>query len=160
MNKPDILRNRFETLFNINWCFGLRDKSLTRITCIITCRIKGYNFYCIACVRKIRQLVTQNFEKFSNLPIKEPKKCEEIKAGTIYIAPPNLHMTLINVKITLRFGPKINHSRPAIDPLFYSAALCYGPFAIGIVVTGLLDDGAAGLLAIKMSRYYYCPRSL
>jgi two-component system chemotaxis response regulator CheB len=58
-------------------------------------------------------------------------------------------MSLLDGKIILRFGPKINHSRPAIDPLFYSAALFYGPLAIGIILSGLLDDGAAGLLAIK-----------
>ena len=69
--------------------------------------------------------------------------------GTIYIAPPDQHMLLDGPVIRLSRGPKEHHARPAIDPLFRSAALDYGPRAIGVVLTGMLDDGSAGLRAIK-----------
>ncbi|MBG6077678.1 chemotaxis protein CheB [Polaromonas sp. CG_9.11] len=71
------------------------------------------------------------------------------RPGTIYIAPPDQHMLLDGHVIRLSRGPKEHHARPAIDPLFRSAALNYGPRAIGVVLTGMLDDGSDGLRAIK-----------
>src|SRR5947207_2744979 len=72
------------------------------------------------------------------------------KAGVIYIAPPDHHM-LIQRNGTLRVvrGPRENRHRPAIDPLFRSAAIAVGPAVIGVILTGTLDDGTAGLIAIK-----------
>lgn len=69
--------------------------------------------------------------------------------GTIYVAPSDHHMLLDAGRIRLSRGAKENHARPAIDPLFRTAALEYGSRVIGVVLTGLLDDGAAGLRAIK-----------
>jgi len=71
------------------------------------------------------------------------------RPGTIYIAPPDQHMLLDRGVIHLSAGPKEHHARPAIDPLFRSAALAFGPRAIGVVLTGMLDDGSDGLRAIK-----------
>ena len=71
------------------------------------------------------------------------------RPGTIYIAPSDQHMVLDGPVIRLSRCPKEKHARPAIDPLFRSAALEYGPRAIGVVLTGMLDDGSAGLRAIK-----------
>jgi len=71
------------------------------------------------------------------------------RPGAIHIAPPDHHMLLEENIIRLSRGPKEHHTRPAIDPLFRSAALQYGPRAIGVVLTGMLDDGSAGLRAIK-----------
>ena len=71
------------------------------------------------------------------------------RPGTIYIAPSDRHMLLEGGFIRLSRGPKEHHARPAIDPLFRSAALNFGPRAIGVVLTGMLDDGSAGLRAIK-----------
>ncbi|MDB5805331.1 MAG: Protein-glutamate methylesterase [Betaproteobacteria bacterium] len=69
--------------------------------------------------------------------------------GTIYIAPSDQHMMMDGDVIRLTRGPKEHHTRPAIDPLFRSAAISLGPRAVGIILTGMLDDGASGLRAIK-----------
>lgn len=70
--------------------------------------------------------------------------------GTIYVAPPDRHLILDQEGIIrLSAAAKEHHARPAIDPLFRSAALVYGPRVIGVVLTGLLDDATSGLRAIK-----------
>jgi len=74
---------------------------------------------------------------------------DQPRPGVVCVAPPDHHMMLGPHAIHLTRGPKENHSRPAIDPLFRSAALHWRERVIGVVLTGTLDDGAAGLVAIK-----------
>lgn len=75
--------------------------------------------------------------------------CEDIQRNTIYIAPSNFHLLVNSTHTYLSDGPRENLCRPAIDPLFRSAAVAYGPRVIGIVLSGELDDGTAGLHTIK-----------
>lgn len=74
---------------------------------------------------------------------------DEIQCGRILIAPPDRHLLLTRERVRVVYGPRENHFRPAIDPLFRSAALAFGPRVIGVVLTGALDDGSSGLVAIK-----------
>jgi two-component system, chemotaxis family, protein-glutamate methylesterase/glutaminase len=83
------------------------------------------------------------------LRAKHPVQHEPIRQGNIYIAPPDHHLIIEDSKIVLSRGPKENRHRPAVDPLFRSAARAYGRQVIGIVLTGSLDDGTVGLKTIK-----------
>ncbi|NMT63119.1 chemotaxis protein CheB [Marinobacter orientalis] len=74
---------------------------------------------------------------------------QTFKSGHIYLAPSDQHMLLVKGKILITKGARENRSRPAIDPLFRSAAVAYGNRVIGIVLTGYLDDGTSGMMAIK-----------
>lgn len=78
-----------------------------------------------------------------------PRHGERLVPGRIFVAPPDHHMLFTPDGVQLTRGPRENHSRPAIDPLFRSAALHWRDRAIGVVLTGDLDDGTAGLAAIK-----------
>lgn len=78
-----------------------------------------------------------------------PADGDQIEPGRIYVAAPDHHMLLRPGKILMRRGPHENRTRPAVNALFRSAALAYGGRVIGVVLTGLLDDGTEGLIAIK-----------
>ena len=83
------------------------------------------------------------------LPCAHAKDGEPIHRGRIYIAPPEHHMLITNDRVRLTRGPRENRVRPAVDPLFRSAARWRGPRVVGVVLSGALNDGTAGLLAIK-----------
>ena len=84
-------------------------------------------------------------------PIKavHPVDGQKIESGMIYVAPPDCHLMLSRKGIRLVRGPREHGVRPAVDPLFRSAALAFGERVVGIVLSGNLDDGTAGLEAIK-----------
>ncbi len=95
-------------------------------------------------------LLPQILARHGNLPAKAAEDGEKSRNGTIYVAPPDHHLLVENDgTLTLRRGPRENRHRPSVDPLFRSAAIAAGSNAIGVILTGSLDDGTAGLLAIK-----------
>ena len=74
----------------------------------------------------------------------------KLENGVVYVARPDHHLTIQkNRTIRLTRGPRENRHRPAVDPLFRSAAVSYGARAIGVILSGSMDDGTAGVLAIK-----------
>jgi two-component system, chemotaxis family, protein-glutamate methylesterase/glutaminase len=77
------------------------------------------------------------------------KDGESFKPGRIYIAPPDNHLLVKKDKVLVTKGARENRSRPGIDPLFRSAAVTHTSRVIGVLLTGMLDDGTAGLIAIK-----------
>lgn len=85
----------------------------------------------------------------AGLPVAQAVDGQPVERGRIYVAAPDRHLLLIGETIRLGPGARENMARPAIDPLFRSAALSFGSRAVGVVLTGILNDGAAGLAAIK-----------
>lgn len=85
------------------------------------------------------------------LPAKHPKNGDRIEPRQIYVAPPDHHMVIQRGRISLTKGPRENWARPAIDPLFRSAAEVYGPKVIGLILTGALNDGTAGLYYVAQA---------
>lgn len=83
------------------------------------------------------------------VPATHAQDGEPLQGGRIYVAPPNHHMLVERGALRLSLGPRVNRTRPAIDPLFLSAAQFYGPRVVGVVLSGTLDDGTVGLMDIK-----------
>jgi two-component system chemotaxis response regulator CheB len=95
-------------------------------------------------------LLSHILSRQGGMPAKEAEDGELCLPGVIYVAPPDRHL-LVDREGTLSVvrGPRENRARPAVDPLFRSAAVAFSNRAIAVVLTGSLDDGTAGLIAIK-----------
>ena len=83
------------------------------------------------------------------LEIANAEDSEPIRYGRVYVAPPDRHLLIEHGHVHLSAGPKENRARPAINPLFRSAGLAYGARVVGVILTGLLDDGTLGLWEVK-----------
>lgn len=99
----------------------------------------------------ISDFLMLQLQKFTSLPCEVATHGAEIETGHIYIAPPDVHLLIKKETILLGHGPQENRWRPSIDVLFRSAAAAYNTKVIGVILTGLLDDGTTGMLAIKRS---------
>jgi two-component system chemotaxis response regulator CheB len=96
-------------------------------------------------------VLPQILGRVSALPVCFATHLAEIKPGHIYIAPPDFHLLITPLGIRLNRGPRENGFRPAIDPLFRSAARVYRSSVMGIILSGALDDGTYGLKVLKDS---------
>jgi two-component system, chemotaxis family, protein-glutamate methylesterase/glutaminase len=94
-------------------------------------------------------LLADILNRAGSLPCHYAQDGDAICYGNVYLAPPDHHLLVERGRMRLVRGPKENRSRPAIDPLFRSAAAVYGPRTIGVILTGNLNDGSAGLWAVK-----------
>jgi two-component system chemotaxis response regulator CheB len=89
------------------------------------------------------------FNSAGPLPAADARLGEKIVAGRVYVARPDHHLLVEPGRVRLTRGPRENRFRPAVDPLFRSAAQTYGPRVIGVILSGGLDDGTSGLSAVK-----------
>lgn len=96
-----------------------------------------------------KSFLPEILSRYGALPATHAKDREVIEHGRIYLAPPNYHLLVKRGYMRLVQGPKENSTRPAVDPLFRTAAKAYGRRAVGVVLSGTLDDGTAGLIDLK-----------
>lgn len=94
-------------------------------------------------------MLPQLLSRRGPLPAAHARVGDLLRPGRIYVAPPDHHLIVQGQTLTLTHGARENHSRPAVDPLFRSAAAAWGAGAIGVVLTGFLADGTDGLMAIE-----------
>ncbi|HEY7387038.1 MAG TPA: chemotaxis protein CheB [Bryobacteraceae bacterium] len=106
-------------------------------------------FVVIHIPQRMRSLLPAILSRCGPLPAVEAADGMPIQPGRIYIAPPDLHLEVERGHIRLSGGPKEQHCRPAINVTFRSAALAYGERVVGVILTGEMDDGIAGLWEIK-----------
>ena len=100
------------------------------------------------------EILLSRIQKNATLPCKIADDEEPIKAGCIYIAAPDTHLLVRKTDVRIGQGPPENRFRPSIDVLFRSAAVSHSERVIGVILTGFLNDGTIGMLAIKRSGGY------
>ena len=93
--------------------------------------------------------LSERLARIGNISVKLAQDGERVRQGTAYVAPPGTHLRVREGRIELDTGPREQHSRPAIDVLFRSVAREYGPRVVGVILTGMLKDGTAGLRAVR-----------
>ena len=87
----------------------------------------------------------------SALPVREPTQGETVQQGVVYLAPADHHLLFQPEGIEVQRGPREHGTRPAVDPLFRSAASTYGKRVVGLLLTGAGQDGLDGMIAISQS---------
>ena len=125
-------------------------EALKTVVAALPRHLKGAIFITLHIAPYSAGILPEILERAGPLPASNAKDWEPIQHGRIYVAPPDYHLLFEkegNVRITL--GPRENRFRPSIDPMFRGAAYCFGPRVIGVILTGWLDDGTAGLRAIR-----------
>lgn len=106
-------------------------------------------FVVLHVARQATSVLPAILERAGSLRAIHPQSGQPIEHGMIYIAPPDHHLLIKPGFVTLSTGPYENGFRPSVNALFRTAADVYGPRVIGVVLSGLLDDGSAGLLEVK-----------
>jgi two-component system, chemotaxis family, protein-glutamate methylesterase/glutaminase len=93
--------------------------------------------------------LTEILERASVLPVSAARDGEPLLPGRIYVAVPDRHLLVDDGEVAVKRGPRENRYRPSVDALFRSAAYTHGHAVIGVVLSGMLDDGTSGLWTIK-----------
>jgi two-component system chemotaxis response regulator CheB len=96
-----------------------------------------------------RDLLPELIRRTASLSAAHAVNGEKVRPGHVYLAQPDHHLQIDGPRVRVTRGPRENFHRPSIDALFRSAADSYGPRVVGVVLTGNLDDGTAGLHAVK-----------
>jgi two-component system chemotaxis response regulator CheB len=96
-----------------------------------------------------RSLLPEILQQTGPLPASHATNVTPLRAGHIHVAPPDHHLNVVDGAMVLTCGPRENWTRPAIDPLFRTAARAQGRRVIGVILTGSLNDGSAGLRKVR-----------
>lgn len=124
-------------------------EAVTQLVRSLPADIPAAIFVVIHIAAHSNSVLPQILQRRSSLPATHPKDGDKIQHGQIYVAPPDVHLLIKAGYVNLAHGPKENRHRPAVDPLFRSAAKIYKNGVVGVILSGSLDDGTAGLLEIK-----------
>jgi len=124
-------------------------EALTEIVSPLSADIKAAIFVVVHVSPDSTGLLPNVLNRRSMVPAVQAQDGVIVEPGRIYVAPPDRHLILEEGEMRVVRGPKHSRHRPAIDLLFRTAARNYGERVIGVVLTGFLDDGSFGLLAIK-----------
>lgn len=124
--------------------------ALGRLASLLPARMQACVFVVVHVSALYRSRLPEILSRRGPLPATHALDEQKPVAGHVYVAPPDAHLLLENGHMRLSRGPRENAVRPAIDPLFRSAAASYGRRVIGVVLSGTLDDGSLGLLDIKL----------
>jgi two-component system, chemotaxis family, protein-glutamate methylesterase/glutaminase len=124
-------------------------EALTRLVSGLTSDIPAAIFVTLHFPRGGTSALPRILERSGPLSAVHAQDGQRIEPRAIYIAPPDNHLLIFRDVVRLYRGPRENGNRPAVDPMFRSAALAYGSRVIGVMLSGNLDDGTSGLLAIK-----------
>ena len=123
-------------------------EALKRVICELPADLQAAIFVVLHVGRNV-SIMPELLNSCGPLRAFHPHNGEAIEYGRVYFAPPDNHLIIENGHVHLSKGPRENRVRPAVDPLFRSAALAYGPRVIGVILSGMLDDGTLGLWEIK-----------
>lgn len=99
--------------------------------------------------RSDNPMLVDILSRSSLLPVSWVEQGEKLQRSRVYVCPPDTHLLFTGDHLRLSSGPRENHARPSIDKMFRSAAAEHGSRTIGVLLTGMLDDGVAGLRDIK-----------
>ncbi len=124
-------------------------EALERLVAQLRPGFPGSLFVVLHLPPRTRSYLPEVLSKAGRLPAIHPENGQRFEPGHIYIAPPDHHLIVERDHVHLSLGPKEQHHRPCINVMFRSAALAYGDRVAGVVLTGELDDGTAGLWELK-----------
>jgi two-component system, chemotaxis family, protein-glutamate methylesterase/glutaminase len=96
-------------------------------------------------------LLASILARATDLPVTVPADGEPVRAGHVYVAPPDRHLTVGGGQLWLGRGPKENGVRPAVDPMLRSLAAAYGEHAVAVILSGALGDGSTGACCVKQA---------
>jgi two-component system, chemotaxis family, protein-glutamate methylesterase/glutaminase len=124
-------------------------EAIQKITAAFPADLRAAVFVTLHLFERSEGILPKVLNRMGPLPAMHPWDSTPIEMGRIYVAPPDYHLLLTPTSVHLGHGPKENMQRPCINTMFRSAAAAHGERVIGVLLTGLLDDGAAGLWDIQ-----------
>lgn len=124
-------------------------EALSQLVSGLPAGMRAAVFIVLHIARQGTSMLPQILSGKGNLPAVHPADGDPIEHGMIYAAPNDRHLLVEEGRVVLSRGPRENGFRPAVDALFRTAAEAYGPRVVGVILTGLLDNGSAGLVRVK-----------
>ena len=130
-------------------CFAGGVSALQKIMAGLPPRLPAAVFVTLHMPESIRSALPQILSRAGKIETIHAEDGLAIRPGRVYVAPPGFHLMVDRSQMRVTRGAREHGHRPAIDPLFRSAAITFGPRVIGVILSGLLDDGTIGLLEVK-----------